>query len=293
MSQDRARPRGWFRVRSRHLAERNHHIVHNFFEDRCTHLAAMVAYYALLSFLPFLFLLLSLVSLTGDPSASSFLVRELHDVLPGRPVGDIVKVVAELQGNAAQLGIIGLIGILWTSLGFLSACESALNIIYDLPNRAFLRQKALVVCIVGLTLVTLLAGLVVATAVSVFLQRHDEFLGGAVNFSLIVTGVATTMLSMGFAYVIYRYLPNTRVDAREALPGTICTAVAFQISFQLLPYYLQLTANLPALQAFGGVVLLLVWFFLMGNILLFGAEINWWLARGRYALTADRPVKGV
>lgn len=292
MPKETVRPRGWFGLRARHRPVPNLHVLRNFFQDRCTHLAAMIAYYALLSFLPFLFLLLSLVSLTGDPSASSFLVRQLHDVLPGRPVGDIVTIVSELQGNATQLGLIGLVGILWTSLGFLSACESALNIIYEVPNRAFLRQKALVVLIVGTTLATLLAGLVVATTVSVFLQRHKGFVDGRVDLGVIVTGVGTTILSLGFAYVVYRYLPNTRIDAREALPGTISTAVAFQVSFLLLPYYLRLTANLPALQAFGGVVLLLVWFFLMGNILLFGAEVNWWLARGRYALAADRPPKG-
>jgi uncharacterized BrkB/YihY/UPF0761 family membrane protein len=41
--------------------------------------------------------------------------------------------------------------------------------------------------------------------------------------------------------------------------------------------------ELVALQAFGGLVLLLFWLYLMANILVFGAEVNWWLARGREA----------
>ena len=54
-----------------HLRRASHPIASNFLADRCTHLAAMVAYYALLSLIPFLFLVLSFIGWFGEPSESS------------------------------------------------------------------------------------------------------------------------------------------------------------------------------------------------------------------------------
>jgi uncharacterized BrkB/YihY/UPF0761 family membrane protein len=72
-----------------------------FFAERGTHLAAMVAYFALASFVPLIFLALSLLGLLDQADASSSLVSYLEDVFPGQSVESIVKVVAEVQRNAA------------------------------------------------------------------------------------------------------------------------------------------------------------------------------------------------
>ena len=55
--------------------------------------------------------------------------------------------------------------------------------------------------------------------------------------------------------------------------------IALQATFQVLPYYLRLSGHVPAAQAFGGPVLLLIWLFVMANVIVFGAEINWRRAR--------------
>ena len=55
-----------------------------------------------------------------------------------------------------------------------------------------------------------------------------------------------------------------------------------QASFQILPLFVRLTTGeLVSLQAFGGLALLLFWLYLMANILVLGAEVNWWHTRGR------------
>ena len=123
----------------------------------------MVAYYALLSLIPFLFLVLSLIGWFGEPTESSFLIEQLQRVLPGQPVGDLVELVDRLRANARTYGLIGLIGIVWASLGLLSAIESALNIIYEVPNRPFLQQKLFVSALVGSFVVALFMALLVIT----------------------------------------------------------------------------------------------------------------------------------
>src|SRR3989442_12843840 len=122
------------RVRRRDLARK-------FFADRGPHLAAMIAYFALLSFVPLTFLSLALLGLAGRADESSFLVREIKKTLPGTPIDQIVNLVHAVQDNAATLGIIGGRPLLWTSLCLFSVPKSAFNIGYGRPNRPFLPGK--------------------------------------------------------------------------------------------------------------------------------------------------------
>src|SRR5438128_5316434 len=112
-----------------------------FFADRGTHLAAMIAYFALLSFVPLLFLALALLGLFGRAGESSFLVTELKRTLPESSVSSIVGVVRAIQHNAATLGVVGGFFLVWSSLSLFSVLESAFNVVYDRPNRGFLRGK--------------------------------------------------------------------------------------------------------------------------------------------------------
>src|SRR5437016_876755 len=114
-----------------------------FFADRGTHLAAMIAYFALLSFVPLLFLTLALLGLAGRADESSYLVTELKRTLPGSSVSSIVDVIDTIQRNAATLGVVGGIALLWTSLSLFSVLESAFNIVYGRPNRGFVHGKVL------------------------------------------------------------------------------------------------------------------------------------------------------
>ena len=51
--------------------------------------------------------------------------------------------------------------------------------------------------------------------------------------------------------------------------------VALEATFQVLPLYIGLSKHVPTAQAFGGPVLLLIWLYVMANVIVFGAEVNW------------------
>jgi membrane protein len=258
-------------------------ILGKFLRDRGTHLAAMVAYFALLAFVPLLFLALSLVALGGQQSESSYLVEELRRAFPASSVDRLLDVVRSIQEQATSLSIIGGIGLLWAALGFFSVLESAFNIVYGLPNRSFVRQKALVLVLVAGTLVVLFVALVVGS-LGVELARHAGVAGDVLSY--VYALAVSTALIFGLTWTLYYLLTNAALTWRETFPGALFAAVFLQVSFQALPLFIRLTTGeLVALQAFGGLVLLLVWLYLMANVLVFGAEINWWLTRGRVATT--------
>ena len=138
-------------------------VVSKFFADRGTHLAAMIAYFALLSFVPLLFLALALLGLVHQADEGSFFVRELSKTFPSTSVDSILRAVRGIQANATTLGIVGGAFLLWSSLSFFSVLESAFNIVYGRPNRGFLHGKALATMMMVGSLVALFASLVIGS----------------------------------------------------------------------------------------------------------------------------------
>jgi membrane protein len=256
-------------------------LARKYLADRGTHLAAMIAYFALLSFVPLTFLALSLLGLTGRADESSFLVTEIKQALPETPIEDIVRLVRTVQRNAASLGIVGGAFLLWTALSLFSVLESAFNIVYGRPNRPFLHGKGLAIA--------LLTGSLVALFVALFVGSFGVDALHSVAPGFIESDPVAYTLSIGvstlgvFAFIVsvYYLLTNEKLTIREVLPGAILATVLLQASFQVLPVFVRYAELNPALKTFGSPVILLVWLYVMANVIVFGAEVNWWLARGR------------
>ena len=264
------------RLASREMRE----VFSKFFADRGTHLAAMIAYFALLSFVPLLFLALALLGFAGRADESSFLVTELNKAFPSSSVDGILKVVRSIQDNAATLGVIGAVFVGWTSLSLFSVLESAFNIVYGKPNRSFLHGKLLAVMLLVGSLVTLFFGLLIGSVGYEILKRFAGFFFGNDYVAYAASILISTVSVFVFLFAVYYLLTNEKLTFREVLPGAIVSTIVLEASFQLLPIYLHLSKNVIALQAFGAPALLLVWLYLMANVIVFGAEVNWYVARG-------------
>jgi len=260
------------RVRRRDLLQK-------FFADRGPHLAAMIAYFALLSFVPLTFLALSLLGLTGRADESSFLVREIKKTLPGTPIDRIIDLVHSVQDNAATLGIIGGLALLWASLSLFSVLESAFNIVYGRSNRSFLHGKARALLFMVGSLVTLFVALL---AGSLGVAALQEYAAGVISNAAIayVLSIGVSLIGV-FVFLVscYYFLTNDDLSVREVLPGAIFASILLEATFQVLPLYQRYADLNPALRAFGAPAILLVWFYVMSNVIVLGAEINWWRAR--------------
>jgi membrane protein len=254
---------------------RRRQLVHKFFEDRGTHLAAMVAYFALLSFVPLVFLALSLFGLAHRAQASDFFIKELKHAFPGTSVESIIELVHRVQNNAAALGIIGGVGLLWSSLSLFSALESALNIVYGLPNRRFLHGKGLAAALMATVLTTLFVSLVVGAFGKTVLKHHLRFADSAAVAYIVPIGASFTGVFV-FLLVIYTWLPNTEVSWREALPGAVLGAVILEATFAASGFFFRHAGVNVTLRTLGGPAILLIWMYVMANVMIFGGEINWW-----------------
>jgi membrane protein len=253
-------------------------VVAKFFADRGTHLAAMIAYFALLSFVPLLLLSLALLGLVHQADQGSFFVRELERTFPSTSLDSILRAVRAIQSNAAALGAVGGAFLLWSSLSFFSVLESAFNIVYGRPNRGWLHGKALATMMMGGSLVALFVSLVIGSVGQEILKRYFGFAGNAFSARVVAIAVSTLGLFL-FLTSAYWVLTNANLSLREVLPGAITAAVILEASFQALPVYVDVSKHNPVLQTLSGPAILLVWLYVMANVIVLGAEVNWWRAR--------------
>jgi membrane protein len=254
-------------------------IIGKFFGDRGTHLAAMVAYFALLSFVPLLFLALALLGPAHQADENSLFVRELARTFPSASVEEILKRVRQIQANSRTLGIVGGFFLLWSSLSFFSVLESAFNIVYGRPNRGFLHGKALATLMMVGSLVTLFVALVVGSLGSGVLRRHvPGFEGNATVSWLAATGASLLGVFLFLASAYY-VLTNVDLGWREVLPGAVVAALLVEVTVQGQRTFIRITSENPVIQTLSGSAVLLVWLYLIGNVIVLGAEVNWWHAR--------------
>jgi len=256
--------------------KRKRRLLQKFFSDRGTHLAAMIAYFALLSFVPLSFLALSVLGLTGRADESSFLVKEIRKTLPGVPIVRIVDLVNAVRNDAATLGVIGAVALLWTSLSLFSVLESAFNIVYGRPNRSFLQGKWLALLLMTGSLVTLFLALLAGSLGAEALRRYAPGVVGSGVSAYVVSIVLSSIGVFVFLVSAYYVLTNFDLTVRDVLPGAVLATVLLQVTFQALPLYVRFAKVNPALHTFGGTAILLVWLYVMSNVIVFGAELNWW-----------------
>ncbi|HZG35157.1 MAG TPA: YihY/virulence factor BrkB family protein [Gaiellaceae bacterium] len=252
-----------------------------FFVDRGPHLAAMIAYFGLLSSVSLIFLALALFGWTGRAEESSYLVRELERLFPERPIDEIVRVVEALTANATALGVIGGAFLLWTSLSLFSVLESAFNIVYGLPNRPFLRGKGVATLFMMGSLIVLFVALVIGAAGFDVLRRFAPGLADNAFVGYGLSVLVSTGAVFVFLVVAYERLTNMRLSFKTVWLGAAVGAVLLQLTFQVLPLFIRFSGDVVAVQALGTSALLLVWLYVMANVIVLGAEINWWRQNDR------------
>ena len=139
------------------------------------------------------------------------------------------------------------------------------------------------------TITTLFASLVIgALGVEVVKRYAPGFAGNSI--AAYVLSIAVSVVGV-FVFVLaaYRLLTNAEVTVRDVLPGAVMAAIVLEASFQVVPIFARLAGVNPTLRVLGGPVILLLWLYVMANVIVFGAELNWWRAERR-ALRRPVPV---
>lgn len=249
-----------------------------FKKDDVPLLAAAQSYYYLLSIFPMMILILTILPFLNIDSQA--VVTLVQNTAPSGMTSvleeNILSIVETPRGG---LFTIGLIGALWSASNGINAFISASNTAYDIEEtRSFLKVRGISI---ALTLGMIIA-LAAALILPIFGNLIIDFINSVVSlppqtellFQILRWVVALTIMS-AVLLVLYRFAPNKTLKWKEILPGAITAAVLWQLISLAFSFYVSNFGNYSATYgSLGGIIILMLWFFLTGMILMIGAELN-------------------
>ncbi|HEY7348798.1 MAG TPA: YihY/virulence factor BrkB family protein [Ktedonobacterales bacterium] len=249
--------------------------------DWVFNLAAMLAYTLLMSIVPLLAMFLSFFGLfLGElaPRSEQQLIQQIGAAIPSG--GQFIE--PALHRLAASSGVLALITILlsaWFGSRLFVTIEQCFGIIYRLPPRGLVRQN-LIALLMLLLFVVLMPVLLVVSAAPSFLSTTfvGRFLGDSLAARVwlaLATGLAGLLIATALFLVIYAVMPNRPLRIRDAWKGALIAGALLEIYVIAFPFYATFLLRPESYGATAGfAMLVLVFFYYFGVILLLGAEIN-------------------
>ncbi len=250
-------------------------LVRRFVEIDLMTQAASLSFYALLSLAPLLVLLLWLTASLYPPAQQS-LIDQIAQ-MAGHNAAAVADTVIE---NATDQPSVGSLAGLWsTALLFIGATvvfaqlQGALNLIFRTDAQrlngllAWLKKRVFSLGVVLALGFLLIISMIATTALQVAFARMPSILPAI--------GYVTTLLLYAAAFAfLYHYLPDRRVEWKQAILGGIITAVLFALGRYLIGLYLAQAAPGSAYGSMGALVLLLVWLYYAILVFFAGALIT-------------------
>ncbi len=248
----------------------------NFSQHQMTLSSAYFAYHCFMAIFPLLLLISSILGfvLKSDPALQQKILKHVYDILPD--FGGTLKSALNAMVTSRHLvGIIGLVGILWTGTRITRSLDIGTNIIWGTERRSFWKRKLvslgtlLLLGVLGL----LALGLSFATSSLLsWISQHASTVWTVVSF--IVGTLVTLLVTFLIFATIYVIIPQQKPKFRDAAKGAIVAAILFHLFEYAFNYYLMNISKAQVLYGTIGVFLgLLIWLYLIAMVVFLGAEI--------------------
>ncbi|MBI5159929.1 MAG: YihY/virulence factor BrkB family protein [Micrococcales bacterium] len=274
-----------------------------FSADQATDLAASLTYYAVLAVFPALLAFVSLLGLFGDPQRTTdALISLVGGLAPQQSLDALRGIIRNLtQSPGAGLAlVIGVVGAVWSASGYVTAFSRAMNRIYEIPEgRPFWKLRPVMLLV---TVAALVAAVVAAVVVALSGPVADRA-GSALGLGDVAVGIwgvakwlIIVVLAVAVLALLYWATPNVKQPKfRWTSIGSVVALVVWAIASVAFAVY---AANFASYNAtygsIGGVIVFLLWIWISNNALLFGAELDAELERGRElqaGLTAEESIQ--
>ncbi|SDL98319.1 membrane protein [Arthrobacter sp. ov407] len=261
-----------------------------FTKDQCPDLAAALTYYSVLSLFPAMLALVSLLGIFGQAEkTTSALLEIVQGFAPAETVDAIRQPVEQLSSSSAAglTLVIGILTALWSASGYVGAFARAMNRIYEIDEgRPFIKLRGTVlgVTIVNLLIVVVLAAMLVLTGPVAEAVGNAIGLGAAflTVWSILKWPVMAVLVVLAIA-ILYYATPNVKQPKfRWMSLGSFIALVVFLLaSLGFALYVANFSSYEKTYGAIGGVIISLLWLWLLNMSLLFGAEFDAEMERGR------------
>jgi membrane protein len=243
--------------------------------------AASIAYYALFSLFPLFIFLVAIGSyILESEQVQQQVLAFVGEALPASQdlVAQNIQQVLRLRG---AVGLAGTVGLLWSASSVFTALVRNVNRAWqDAEPRSFLKGRLVALLMVGILVGLLIASFFFSTLFGLLTRFNVPLLGDVSIYDTfawaLLSRLVPWMLIFAMFQGLYRWVPNTEVKWSEAFWGALVAASAWEIIKTGFGWYL--SSGLSRYQlvygSLGAVIALMLWIYLAGLVILFGAHLS-------------------
>ena len=248
--------------------------------------AAQAAYFFVLSLIPIILLLLSMVRYTD--LTKDVVMNAVLQVFPDSVVSLLRSILNQVYRVSENMIPVTAVVALWSAGKGVLSVTSGLNCIYsniETRNYFYLRIRASLYTV--LFLVAIILSLIISVfgnSISAVVYEHIPFLVKVVDFIMRIRTLVTLIVLTVFWDLVYKFLPNRKHKAkttlREQLPGAAFTAFGWQLLSFIFSVYLDVFTGFSTMYgSMTTIVLIMLWLYGCMYIILLGGELNALLER--------------
>lgn len=248
-------------------------------KDKIDMYSAQSSFFIIVSFFPFLMLLLCILNYTRI--SESFLLGLVYNLLPAKTQPLIISMINEIYHTSSfTLLSVTAVSAIWAAgKGFVSIIRG-LNDVYDTGgetrNYFVLRFHATIYTVVLILLIMAsLVLMVFGNRLLEFINLHWPLVGSVIYFflkfrMLIFIGILTV-----FTLVLYKVVPNRKTKLRKELPGALFAGIGWSVYSYVFSIYVDMSSGFAVTYgSLATLVFIMLWLYACMNVLFIGAELN-------------------
>lgn len=254
-------------------------ILKNSGDDHVSEYSAQCSYYTILSFIPFIILLITLIQYTNIQQQTLFDV--ISKIIPSSMNEFVIGIVREVYSKSIGTISISIIFTLWSAGKGLFALTKGLHAVYNTDEEKeksvlYLRIMALIETIVFIVLIMIgMVLLVFGNSLKSLAQQHFGALENFNAFSQIITEISFIIVTFIIFLFLYRFMPKHKVTFKSQIPGAIFGALALNVISFVFSKYLDIFKGFSI--TYGSLttlMLIMMWTYSCFYSLFLGAELN-------------------
>lgn len=239
--------------------------------------AAQAAFFMMLSLVPILMLLMTLVRVT--PITQANIIEAVYEVFPKTVSGMIISVIDEVYSQTGTTITISLLVAFWSAgRGVLSISNGLTTIrgTVETRNYFFLRLRAALYTVFFLIAIVLsLVLLGFGNSISLLVNEYIPVIQYVTDFIIEIRTVVTISVLIVITTLMYEFLPNKHGKPLRQLPGAAFTAFGWTFASFLFSMYLDIFKGFSNMYgSLTTIVIIMLWMYFCMYVMLLGAEIN-------------------
>lgn len=243
--------------------------------------AAQAAYFFVLSLIPIILLLLTMVQFT--PVTRQDVIKAVTQVFPRTVEGLISSIVNQVYQQSGSIIPITILVALWSAGKGVLSMSSGLNLIYDnteTRNYFYLRIRASFYTVIFILAIVLSLTLsVFGNSISILVYKHIPVLTTVMDFIIRIRTLLTLVVLTLFWALVYKYLPNrtnlSKTTMKQQLPGAVFTSCGWLLISFIFSIYLNIFTGFSSMYgSLTTIILIMLWLYVCMYVILLGGELN-------------------